>query len=217
MEALAGPVHFLKRLMWAAFLVPVQSPSGWQQSRFNGIPANQVEFSTVGIHIQIKKSSSPLVYPLPSVQRVLGFRATLEIHGEIKSATNAWPEDAYLRVGLVAPGKRRLGFGERLVAAPWIKQLFALAPNGMGIDKIHFFNLVAGGGSIGKKRDLPKAKGLIDEMILAERLPTAKKMIFEYKLPGPMDVIALWLSVDGDDTSSSFEIDLQELKLNVAD
>lgn len=205
----------MKRVLFATLLVPLQSPLGWQQSKFNSIPANQVEFSAVGIRIQVKESSSPLVYPLPSTKRVRGFRANLEIVGEMKAAGVSWPEDAYFRLGLVAPGTRRLGFGERLVAAAWIKQLFALAPKEAGIEKIHFFDLVAGNGYLGKKRDLPKSKGLIDESIVAQRLPTERKIVFEYELPEPLDVIAVWLSVDGDDTHSSFELRLQNLQLEL--
>lgn len=203
----------MRRLLFAAIAIPLTTASGWKDLKFNHIPANKIEFSEAGLKIKVENSSSPLIYPLNKTMLIKGFKADLEITGELNSSPGQWPEDAYLRMGFVAPGERRLGMMEKMLASAWIKQLFKLAPEGSGVDKIYFFSLVTSDQFVGQKRILPKSKNLIEEFIVMARPGDQKNMTFQYQFTKPFQVTALWLSADGDDTHSRFQLAIKRLSL----
>lgn len=205
----------MKRLtsLFAALAIPLTSPAGWQDLHFSKIKANRNVFSEKGLEVTVDKSSSPLIYPLKEPVMVTGFKAELEIDGAIHGFSGRLPEDAYLRMGFVVPGQRKLGMMESMMAAAWVKKLFSLAPEGSGVDKIYFFNLAD--GATGNTREFPGSKGLIVETIVAARDPGVKQVTFEHKLPKPLTAAALWLSVDGDDTQSSYKLNVKSLSLEI--
>ena len=197
--------------------IPLTSPTGWQNLKFSRIPPNEIRFSPLGLEVAVNKSSSPLVFPLAMRKRIKSFTAKLEIDGNLNPSGEKWPEDAYLRVGLVVPGSRKLGRMESLFSPGWIKTLFKLAPPDVGIEKIYFYNLVRDASFIGQKRSVPRAEGLIEEYIVAQRPVGQKSVDFHYSLPVPVSVLALWLSLDGDDTGSNFKVRLTSLEIFEAD
>jgi hypothetical protein len=203
-------MNWSKRLR-AALIIPLGA-AGWQPLNFSKIPANQVGFTEKGIEIRVEHSAGALIRKFDKTETVSHIHAELEIRGEIPAAA-AFPEDAYLRVGLVVPGTRKPNAIERLFAPAWIKQLFKLAPKDSGIDKIEFYNLEPVTGRIGQNRIFPKSKDLIRETIAAERPPSAAQVHFDYDLPKPLEAAALWLSVDGDDTKSQYTLIIKALEL----
>ena len=44
--------------------IPLQTPQGWQVLKYKGIEANTVSFSKEGMSISVKKSASPIIFPL---------------------------------------------------------------------------------------------------------------------------------------------------------
>jgi len=210
----------------AAVVIPLGSHEGWQDLKFSKIKPNVNVFSSAGLEVAVDSSSSPLIFPLKEAVAVSGFRAELEIDGAMVAAgggskadstafVSYFPEDAYLRLGLVVPGKRRLNMMERMVAAEWVKKLFSLAPKDGGVDKIYFFNLVAGEpGLQGRRRVFPGSKDLMQENIVLVRRPDQAKLVFEHTIAQPLLAAALWLSVDGDDTKSKYKLRIKKLDLN---
>jgi hypothetical protein len=59
------------KLMLAAFVVPLNDGSGWQNLEFSKIPANQVSFSKQGLKVEVKKSASPLIFSTKTTKRDL--------------------------------------------------------------------------------------------------------------------------------------------------
>ena len=212
-KVLAMNKHLIPIL--AMIAIPLKMNSGWQNLKFSHIPQNQLNFSSEGMQIKINKSSSPVILPLSKSSIVKAFKVDLEFNGQMQSADGKWPEDAYLRVGFVVPGQRRLGVMERLVAADWVKQLFRLAPDGAGVDKIYFYNLVSDAKYLNQRRILPGSKDLLEERIVAEKPPSSQTMTFAYSFAKPLKVLALWLSSDGDDTGSQFDLLIKNLSLDV--
>lgn len=199
------------RALLAAVAIPLSSPIGWQDLKFSKIPPNRNTFATKGLEITVEKSSSPLIFPLKEPTIVESFKAELEIDGDIHGFSGRLPEDAYLRMGFVAPGERKMSWVERVAAPKWIKTLFDLAPKGSGVDKIYFFNLAD--AAVGNTREYPGSKGLMVESWVAFRDPGVKKVTFTHKLQKPLETVALWLSVDGDDTQSTFKLLIKSLSL----
>ncbi len=202
----------------AVVAIPLGTATDWQNLKFKSLPANQIQFTSAGLNVKVDKSSSPLVYRLKTVTEVKGFKVEIEfLSGALNNPTDKWPEDAYLRLGFVVPGPHQLGTFERMMAADWIKQLFKLAPPGTGIDKIYFYDLSSPTKHPWQTRSIPKSKDLMLETIVQSRPPEIKTLTFQYGFSRPLSTVALWLSSDGDDSQSSFEMRIKSLILTTAD
>lgn len=199
-------------LLAAALIVPTDSLDGWTQLKFNKIPANQVSTETGQIKIVVKSSASPLVYRLPKIETIESFNFEMSAEGQLpKDATGNFGEDFVFRLGLVATGEKTLSRLQRLIAADWVKKLFDLSPAGVGLDKIYFYNVAQSNTSVGLSRPHPKTE-LMSEFIFAGLNAENK---YEHRLEKPVKVAAIWLSTDGDDTSSSYSLTLKSLKLHI--
>jgi hypothetical protein len=119
-------------------------------------------------------------------------------------------DDFVLRVGLVEAGTRRPSFVERRLAPGWVRFLFSLAPPDQGVGRIRFFNLGLSASQIGWARTHPLSS-LIHETVVAAPEPDGTFTIVAQAPDTP--VLALWLSADGDDTSSRFTVRVDALEL----
>jgi hypothetical protein len=165
--------------------------------------------------IEVNDSASPLVHPLPSVQWVnqvkikAQLKQPLDYEGSSAGARNS--DDFPLRIGLVLEGNRRLNFFERMMAPKWVKALHSLDQSGSGIDCIHFLNFCDGRTPASfESRGHPLSPYLIETVVGAFQDGAIDQII---TLEEPLPVIALWISCDGDDTSSKYTVTLEELEL----
>jgi len=198
-------------LTWASSeLVPLEEAS-WVVLSYNKIPANKVSFENSSLVVKVSKSAGPVVHKLKVPKKISGFVVSGHFKGQKKLEANEFDEDSILRIGLVAVGKQNLSWTKKLFAADWVKKLFALAPEGSGLDKIHFFNLTNRTELVSKSRAHPKSD-LIAENI---SLHFDKQGAFQFvkELPASIEVAAIWISVDGDDTGSEFETALSSIQL----
>lgn len=186
-------------------------PSRWVTLSFDGIPQSQVVFENDALKVRVDKSAGPIVFKLDRPQILSGFHVKARLVGSKKIESSEFDEDSVLRVGLVATGDKTLSGVRRLFAADWVKRLFALAPLNTGLDKIRFFNVSNRAQLIGKSRVHPKSD-LIAESVTKI---VEQEGSFEMKvdLEPPLEVAALWLSVDGDDTASRFETQITSILL----
>ena len=206
------------RRLLAAVAIPLGSSGGWQTIQFKGIPANKTEFSKDGLKIEVEKSASVLIHTFKNLVRVKSFTADIEfLKGGIKNPPKGWPEDQYLRVGLIVPGPTKLGVVEQMSAAEWLKQLFALMPQEAGLDKVYLFDVAAPARTGGDTRFMPNSKDLFQETISVTRHPGEKQVKLSVKLPRPRLVYAIWLNSDGENSGSTYAIRLKSLKLDVKD
>jgi hypothetical protein len=197
----------------AVVAIPMQKEK-WVELKFNKIPNNFVEDTTEGMKVTVMSSASPLIYKMEKPILVQGFSADLDVTGNLKKGIvqNAFGEDSVFRLGLVAIGDRKLGWFQSKVAADWVLKLFTLAPENTGLDKIYFYNLGRDGQKTGTARQHPKSE-LMYEQIVATRKPDEKTLHVEYKLNKALPVTALWLSIDGDDSKSSFTNVIKKIEL----
>lgn len=200
--------------LFFAAVIPLGNPAAWQDLTFSKIPKNTVDHHNNGITVNVASSASPLIYPFPTSQMVSRVKVEIEIQGDIRGEPpeGTVEEDSYLRLGLVMKGSRRLNFFERTIAPNWVKKLFSLAPPGQGVEKIVFFNVARSASVIGKSRTHPSSD-LMEERIVWLRKPTDTKLSLEHILPTPVEAAALWLSIDGDDTKSTYKVTLQKIAL----
>jgi hypothetical protein len=204
-------IHFISALL----VVPTGSLEGWKELSFNKIPKNTVSIiDSKSIQVEVNQSASPLIYKLPDTKKVSLISLQINVQGDLsKLSTNAFPEDSIIRLGLVAKGEKTLSWLQRKIAANWVLELFSLAPPNVGLDKIYFYNFSTSKELIGQKRQHPKSELMLEEIIAS--FPETKAI--EHKLAKPIDVVALWISIDGDDTKSKYTTTIESIKLETAD
>jgi hypothetical protein len=195
----------------AALLIPLGQAKDWQAVQFRNISANVNTFSESGLKIEVNSSASPLVLKLTNPFTTKKIRAKFKIEGALKNPTAKFPEDAFLRLGLVIPGLRRLNKMERLFAAGWILKLFELVPPEGGLSHIEFFDVVESSlkSFVNRSRVVPGSKDLMRETVSA----TSDQNSLVVELKDPTSVAAIWLGADGDNTKSKFFTELKELCL----
>lgn len=200
-------------LVLAVFAVPLQSLQDWTVLSFHKIPANQVKIDQNSLIVKVVQSASPIVYKLPEIKTVSSFSADLTIVGQMneESKNHQFPEDSYLRFGLVAKGENKLNWFQRKIAARWVLDLFELAPRGVGLDKIYFFNVGTKPEQVGKIRQHPQSDLIVEEIITSAQQPGDFKI--QHTLARPLDVVALWISIDGDQSNSTYTSTLKNIKL----
>ena len=200
------------------FNVPLTKSNGWEQLTFSSIEANQVSFSDQGMQIDVNRSASPLIYPFDTAVKPGEISLTLQFEGDIQLADKQQGEkgadDFIFRLGLVVEGDQTLNFMQRAVAASWIKKLYSMAPDGAGIDKIQFYNVYSDDRLAGKSRVHPLSDLMVEHFIAARPQDGRLQLTFTPELDSP--VLALWLSIDGDDTKSSYSVRVEEISLQTS-
>lgn len=199
------------------FELPLTQTNGWQFLKYRHILPNTFRCTPAGLVIGVSNSAAPAVFRLTNEMRVIELR----VHGNISGSLNVPPDkqgqkgfdDYTLRVGLVEPGTHTLNWREKLTAADWVKKLFAFAPPGTGISKIHFFNLGTETAQIGHSWTYP-SNDLMEQTVVA--VPNAGgNFSFTNRFTTPLKVIAVWISSDGDVTHSSFVVTLKQVEFKI--
>jgi hypothetical protein len=196
------------------FSLPLHSTNGWQFLNYRKIPPNTFRATPAGLEIGVTNSAAPAVFPLTNRLQASQLRVSGNIAGSLQVPPGKQGEKGYddfiIRVGLVEPGPRTLSWREKIVSADWVKKLFALAPPGTGISRIHFFNVGVDRNQIGHRRAHPLSP-LLQETIVAVPDATGHFAFTSHFTP-PVKVLAVWIASDGDDTKSSFAVTLDTVE-----
>lgn len=194
--------------------IPLKSSRNWQALEYGKIPANKVKFDNKGLSIDVENSASPLTYRLEDKVTVKRVVVECDIQGSL-SLTGKQGEDDQddflLKVGLVIEGDKHLNVFQRVTAPKWIKKLHDLAPKGLGIDRIVFFNVVSDQSILGESRRHPLSDLLEEQFVWAKK--EEGKFSFTHELQDPLNALALWISSDGDDTGSTFSVRISSIRL----
>lgn len=196
--------------------VPLDTLSGWQVLSFRNIPPNVVSAGADGLHVDVDASASPLVFPLKqpvSVQRV---RVRARWAGDLALPDGArqgesGADDAVLKLGLVESGDQTLNWFQKRIAAKWVRTLFDLAPPGSGIRQIHFLSTTRQPDLVGTSRTHPLSDLLRESRFVHLEEPGVFEL--DVALPEAANVVALWVSSDGDDTRSRFSLVIESIEL----
>lgn len=209
-------MRIIKNYLFAAFAIPLSS-TDWVELKYKNIKPNQVTFEDSQIKIQVNQSASPLIHRLKVPMKINGFDLKVSIKGQIlNSRGDVFGEDSFFRLGFVATGKKTLNWWQKKMAANWVLQLFSMAPAGVGLDKIYFYNLSSFGEQLGKSRIHPQSD-LMHEEVIAITSENKELLEVNHLLQKPLEIVALWLSSDGDDSKSQFKVSIQKIALKNAD
>jgi hypothetical protein len=89
--------------------------------------------------------------------------------------------------------------------------LYALAPEGSGIDRIVFLNAVQYRSQLGQQRQHPLSDLVYERNVWV--LDRSGPFELHHELESPLDVVAVWLSIDGDDSRSTYSMLISSLTL----
>ncbi len=194
--------------------VPVHDAAEWENLHYRRLAPNKVEFTPAGVRIKVRSSASPLIYPLAAPRRVSKVRVRLQVSGALATPPDGkkWDEDSLFRLGLVVSGEKRLSVWSKAAAPAWVKRLFSLAPSGGGIDRIVFLMLGRSPAKVGDTRRHPSSE-LIEERIAWSADKENRELKLDVVLDPPLVVSALWISADGDDTASAYEVLVESIEL----
>ncbi len=211
MKLLFSPSSFLL----AVIALPTQSRDQWELEKYRRIPANEVSFSPQGIRIQVRNSASPLMYPLAQTATISRFKISGEFFGLPRLTDpgrqgEKGADDYVLRLGLIVPGSKQLGALQRLLAPSWIKNLYEKMPKGMGLEQVLFFNVTQNPAQLNSARVHPGSDLIREEFIEVALKPGPFQI--EYSLKSPTSAVAVWISSDGDDTQSSYDVLISKLE-----
>ena len=203
-------------LVFSALIIPVNDPLLWKIDSFSNAKRHEVSFSEKGMFIKVRRSASPIFFPLKGEVSVVGFKVTGEFTDLPKfSDPNRQGEKGFddfpLRVGLVIPGANKLTGFKKMVAPSWIKRIYDQIPKERGLDHVQFFNVTQNKAILGKTRNHPASDLLREDFfVFADK---AGPFTYEAKIEAPIKTVALWISSDGDDTKSDYDVLISELTL----
>jgi hypothetical protein len=197
------------------FELPLDNTNRWQFLDYRKIRPNTFHATPAGLEIDVDSSASPAIFPLTNLLEVTELRFSGKLSGILKIPRGKQGEKGYddyaIRVGLVESGSHTLSWWEKNSAPDWVKRLFALAPPGTGVSKIHFFNIGQDPNQVGRTRMHPLSN-LMEETVVA--VPDADGgFAVTNRLAHPLRVLAVWIDCDGDDTKSSFKTVLYRVEL----
>lgn len=155
------------------------------------------------LKIKVNKSSSPVVFKFEDVQEISSFEFEATVDGEMKppKKDTGFEEDSYLQFGFVVVGDNQLGAMGKMFAPKWVSEIFGLAPEGQGLDKVYFYNVAVNAESVNKSRQNPKSKYMFEQIIFTKN-DLGKLLTFV--LPKKLKTTALWIGAEGDATESEF-------------
>ena len=208
----------IKSFLFAALVIPTTNLTDWKIEQFSRIPKNEVTASAKGLLIRINGSAGPLIYPLKAKAKISGFRVTGEFLGLPKFTNPSLQgekgfDDYPLRLGFVIPGEKKLSGLKKMFAAQWVKSLYEQVQDGTGLDSIRFFNVTQNPKQVGQTRVHP-ASDLFKEEFFAD-VKHPGPFSYEFHFKQPIEAVAVWISIDGDDTKSAFDILISRLELQL--
>lgn len=214
-KAIALLLIFNMSLIFSAEENILFNKESWELLTYSKIPANKVSFESKKMIINVDSSASPIIYPLQNKGKYKQLSISAKIVGKLNLGNieqgQKGADDFRLRVGLVYQGDQTLGFFKRQIAADWILKLYSLAPKNTGVSRIEFFNTYSHQQLMGKKRPHPLADVLKENFVLkVDESGWVKQNI---SIPDDENILAIWLSCDGDGTGSRFVVEINNLQL----
>lgn len=197
--------------------VPVDDLAPWTTLSFNDIRPNEVSISDQAMLIRVRGSASPLIFKLDKPIKITGITVMASWTGELAIPEGAVQgdenaDDFVLKFGIVESGDQTLNWIKRRIAADWIKQLFSLAPRGSGVSRINFLSTTQQQELLGSSRTHPLSDLLHETRIVYLDGPGDFQM--EQQFAAPAEVLGLWISADGDDTGSTFDLRINSIILH---
>lgn len=204
----------LPRRFFSIVTIPLTSLVGWQTITFSDLKPNATQPTKQGMVVEVNASSSAMVYPFSTPQKIsrLTFRGSAEGLPKIGLAVpdeERKQDDYVLRLGLIEPGTNSLNFFERLFAPRWLNNLRKLWPDS-SFEKLTLLK-VAQAEPVGSRRIHPQSSYVEEEVV--KTLAKPGNLSFTHDFSPPRSSLGLWIQSDGDGTRSQFTVYWQSLEI----
>lgn len=206
----------MKKLFSGILIIPLAITNNWHIESYSKITANNVVFENQHLLIKINHSASPLIYSFDQAKKISGFEISGEFQGlpEFKDSALQGKkgfDDYPLRIGFILKGDNKLSFLQKLVSPEWVKKLYSSIPKATGIDHVEFYNVTQNSSQFNTSRVHPASKLLKENFF--SLVKNAGVFTYKVNFNSSYDVVGIWLSSDGDDTLSKYEVIIDKLKL----
>lgn len=206
----------LRHSLFLVIIIPTSRLDYWKTESYSSISPNKVYANDKGLQIKVENSASPLFYLLETETSILSFKVIGHLKGlpkfsDVSLQGHSGSDDFPFRIGFIIPGKKKLSGLRKVFAPEWIKKLYQMLPEKQGLDRIVFYNLVQNPDLLGTSRIHPNSD-LISENFI-QLVKTTGPFEISYKLKNSINAVAIWISVDGDDTQSEYDVEISEISL----
>lgn len=203
-------------LLNTGLTIPVGDEQAWEVLAFRNLKKNHVVFEENRMRIVVDQSGGPIVHSLPKAVSVHNVKVCGSVHGKIDLEEGAIQgeaghDDYILRIGLVEKGDRKLTWLQRKFSADWVKALYRLASDDQGIRQIVFLNMAERKEHLGSKRHHPVSDIFVEKVVW--KCPKDGEFCVTHQLKEQIVALGVWISSDGDDTRSRFEVRLDSLEI----
>lgn len=206
----------MKKILNGIFIIPLSLNPSWHIDKYSKLKNNEVTFLNDTLSIKVDSSASPIIYTLEKTGKYSGFNIKGNFLGLPKFSDYSMQgkkgfDDYPLRVGFIIKGETRPNYFQKLLFPEWLKKIYSTLPSDSGIKLVEFYNVTQNPLSLNTSRIHP-ASSLLKENYFAV---VKEASSFDYKVvfKEPMNVSAVWLSVDGDDTRSQYEVVINNFSL----
>jgi hypothetical protein len=212
----------IKSFIFHIFLIPQFSwaininldPALWHKVEYPKIKTNTIEQVKNGLQVFVKSSSSALVYKFDKPIFIKDVRIKAILNGkidygqEIPGSKKA--DDFPLRLGFILKGKNKLNFFQRTIAPNWLNEIDNISSKAGGLDKV--YSLVFYTHKPGfEKRKHPFSSYFYEE--IAGKFVNSELKV-NYSFSTKKEAIGIWISSDGDDTNSSYNVLIKNIIIN---
>ena len=206
----------LNKFFSAVIIIPLSTQGNWKIESYSSIPSNKVSFSQTGLNVKVNKSASPIVYSFDKSLKIDRFHIegeflSLPVFKDVSKVGSKGFDDYPLRIGFVLTGNKRLSFVQRTFAPKWIKNLYADLPQNLGLDYVKFYNVTQNRSQLNQSRIHPFSEILHENFF--SYVESKGKFSYDVKFEGSKNISGIWISIDGDDSQSDFEVNINKLEL----
>ena len=186
-------------------------PAKYKHITFEDIPQTKYSAAGAAMRMEVKKSSSFMLQPFSAKKKVSRLKFMWKSTGnlQVKSAEQEKEkdgDDSRLRIGLVLAGDAPT---VPFFAPAWIKAIRDTMK--LPSDKMVYLTMGAK-NKPGTVWESPYSDSM-ELRALASKPEKDGWNAVDHKLAKPLDVVALWIMADGDNTESSFVTELKDLNI----
>ena len=184
--------------------------SAWHHITFDGIPPTGYRQDGAGLRMEVARSASFLLQAFPAARPVRHVSFDWRSEGELKIADAATEQtkagdDAHLKVALLLAGDAPL---VPFFAPAWIKAV----RDDLKQPTDHMVELVAGAKAPGGAK-WPSPYSSSITMLAVASTPSGGWQHADVTFPQGLEVVAVWLMADGDNSGSTFTTWVKALEL----
>ena len=185
------------------------NPDSFTHITFDGIPTTKYHLDNKALVAHVKNSSSVLLKAFDKKKSLKSISFKWKSQGILKTESASQEQtksgdDAILRVGLILSGKAPM---VPFFAPAWIKK----SRDALKLPSNKMIYLTVGS----KNKPGSQWESPYSSSIISIALPSTEEEKFyraSHKFPKSIDIVGLWIFADGDNTKSSFNSTLWDLK-----